>query len=170
MIYSNILNPKFRNLLRGFVLVLVAIFSLSLYSCETTSIETYTPEQLRVDTVNDGAKVLEVTTKTDSIINLEDYDAKYYRQFDKVTDAILLKNTSEKLTANDSQKGNKSKNNLSKISLQDILYAKVEKHEIDVPLTVLAITGVAVTAITAIIILISIAFSSMNFKIVLPKD
>lgn len=158
MIYSNILNPKYRSLVRVFVLILVSIFTVTLYSCQTSYIETYTPEQLRADEENEGTKVLEVKTKNDSTINLADYDAKYYQTFNELKDVIVWKKADTVILKSETKMENKLRNNFSKISLQDIINANVEKEKINPHLTVL---GIALTVV-AIVAMFSIASKSVN--------
>jgi hypothetical protein len=147
MIYSNILKAKLRNFLKVFVLLLVSIFTLSLYSCQTSYVETYTPEQLRADDKNDGAKIMEVITKTDSTINLENYEAKYNRS----EDVIICKKTDTTFINNGTTKQIKEKM-VSKINLQNLTNAKTQKVKTDVPMTILAVTG-----ITLVLLVIAIA-------------
>jgi hypothetical protein len=158
MIYSNILKSKYRNLLRGFVIVLIAIFTLSLYSCQTSYVETYTPEQLRADTLNDGAKVIDVKIKSDSTINLTDYDAKYYKKFNESKDVIVWNKPDTVIVKSEPKIQNKLRNNFSKMSLQDILNANVEKEKINPHLTVLAIA----LTVAAILVIFSTASKSVN--------
>jgi hypothetical protein len=142
MIYSNILNPKFRDLLRGFVLVLVSIFTMSLYSCQTTYTETYTPEQLRADEESKEAKVIYAKTNSDSTINLEYCNAKYDKNVDNLKDVIsyLIKDTIsiKKEPVNEY----KIRIRTSEINLQNIMSANIEKTKTNIPLTILIISAI----------------------------
>jgi hypothetical protein len=156
MIYSNILNPKFRNLLRIFVLFLVAIFSLSLYSCKTTSIETYSPEQLRAE---DEVKILDVKTKTDSTINLSAYETKYCQKFNESADVIVWHKSDTIIASSEIKAERKIQNNFSKMSLQDISTIKIEKEKTD---NIMILYGVIIAVSSILIILSTIHF---DFKI-----
>ena len=142
MIYSNILKPKFRNLLRTFVLFLVAIFSLSLYSCQTIWVENYPPEKLRTD---DDIKILNVTTKNDSTIYLADYNAKYYERFNESKDVLLWEKTDTIFIKKEPVKEYKLKKKFLIMNLNDILSANVEKTKTNVEMTVLLVFGIVVT-------------------------
>ena len=148
MIYTNILKPKFRNLLRAFVLFLVAIFSLSLYSCQTSYIENYSPEKLRADT---DYKILDVTTKDDSTIYLEDYDAKYYQQFNESKDVIVWKTPETVMVKTETKKEYNLQNKISTINLRDILNANVEKKKINEVAFFVGIAGMAIFIALAIV-------------------
>ncbi|HEY5536490.1 MAG TPA: hypothetical protein VIL99_16340 [Ignavibacteria bacterium] len=152
MIYSNILKPKFRNLLRAFVLLLLAIFSLSLYSCQTTWVENYSPDKLRAD---DDVKILNVTTKNDSTIYLADYNAKYYQHFRESMDVLLWEKTDTIYIKSEPKKEYKLQNKISTINLRDILYARVEKQKTNVPLTILLVTGIIATVLVVLVIALS---------------
>ncbi|HEY5123021.1 MAG TPA: hypothetical protein VIK14_04730 [Ignavibacteria bacterium] len=161
------LKPKFRNLLRAFVLLLLAIFSLSLYSCQTTWVENYPPDKLRAD---DDAKILYIKTMNDSTINLAEYDAKYYEQFNESKDVILWEKTDTILIKSEPKKEYKLQNKISTINLRDILYARVEKQKTNVPLTILLVTGIIATVLVVLVIALSPwkigpLFSDVHYKI-----
>ena len=146
MIYSNILKPKFRNLLRAFVVFLVAIFSLSLYSCQTTYTDKYKPENFKDSTYNDyNVKILDITTKSDSVINLSDYEAKYYPGLNECRRLYIYKKTDTIFLKKEPVKEYKLKENVSKINLNDIMSANVEKTKTNVQMTVLLVFGIVVT-------------------------
>jgi hypothetical protein len=145
MIYSKILSPKFRNLIRVFVIILVSVFSLSLFSCQTTYTDKYNPENFRDSTYNDyNVKILDITTKSDSVINLSDYEAKYYPEFNDAEDVIVYKKTDTIFIKKEPVKEYKLKENVSKINLNDIMSANVEKTKTNVQMTVLLAFGIVV--------------------------
>jgi hypothetical protein len=124
----------------------VSVFSLSLFSCQTTYTEKYNPENFKDSTYNDyNVKILDITTKSDSVINLSDYEAKYYPEFNNSEDVIVYKITDTIFLKKEPVKEYKLKENVLKIYLNNIISANVEKTKTNVQMTVLLIFGIVVS-------------------------
>jgi hypothetical protein len=160
MIYSIILKPKFRNIIKTFVSIMVVAFSATLYSCETVYTENYTPEKFNANT---EGKCIEVTSKTDSTIDLTDYDVTYREKYKDSSSVLLIEETVTPYTNYLSHSTGKLKKSIREIYLSDIKNIKVEKVKLDLGNTII-FSGVILVAL-AIIGIISYYIISVNMNI-----
>jgi hypothetical protein len=148
MIYTIILKPRFRNITKALICILVVSFSASLYSCQTVHTEKYTPEQLRTA---EDVKYLEAKTTNDSTINLSDYDVMYKDKYKDSSDFLVYEKTDTIFIKNLIPREYKLNKSLTEINLKGIINIKGEKREIDwIATTIFSLLGI--TLITAAII------------------
>lgn len=151
MMFTKIYSQGYRIYLRGIAYAALLCFLISLNSCYTLSEETVTPEDLEY--INDYS-VIEVNTKSDSIINLEDYDVSYINISDSTKGVLkCVGKTSYSDIA--IRKHNKTEKPPLDINLDSISKIKIEKSKYDSGKTTLvSIVAVASTLIVAGIIAI----------------
>jgi hypothetical protein len=144
MIYTLILKPKFRNTLRILAFIILVAFSVSIYSCQTVYTESYTPENFNAKI---EGELIEVTDKTDSIIDFTDYSVTYREKYKDSSSVLIIKEKDPYLKY--SGHPIKLKKSLREINLNDIKNIKVERKDFDLENT-LIFSGIILVAIVMI--------------------
>ena len=153
MMCTKIFSPGYRIYMKGITYAVLLCFLISLNSCYTLSEETVTPEDLEY--INDYS-VIEVNTKSDSTINLEDYDVSYVNVSDSAKGVLKCVGKTPHSDINYKQ-NKKSVKPTREIPLDSITEIKIEKSKYDPGKTTLVtIVAVAGTLIVAGIITIAL--------------
>jgi hypothetical protein len=157
MINKLILKPKYRNILKTLVLVILIAFSATLYSCQTVYTENYTPEKFKTD---ENVKILEVTSKNDSTINLSDYNVIYKENHKDSSNILLIEKADTIFVKEQGPNSYKLKRILYELNLKDVKNVKVEKTTLNVGKTALLVGCAALVMIAIAGIIYIISFSS----------
>jgi len=139
MIYSKILDQKYKKLLSGLAIVMLLLFSLTLNSCYTYKTEYYSPEELRT---KDDYTVKILTLNNDSNINLEKQEITYLQNTDKSQDVFQWLRIDTVFIKLVPEKEFKINNSVSEIRLDSILKAKVETKKFNLGKTMLYSGGI----------------------------
>jgi hypothetical protein len=166
MMCVKIFSPGFRNYLRGITYATLLCFLLSFSSCYTLTEETITPEDLEY--MNDYS-VLAVNTKSDSTINLEDYDVSYVYISDSAKGVLKCvgKTASSDITSHQYKKAGKLPLD---IHLDSVSKIKIEKSKYDPTAATLVTVGVvAGTLIVAgIVVILWVNAADETYHVLVP--
>ena len=150
MIYALILKPEYKKTLKIIVFIILVAFSATLYSCQTVYTEYYTPEQLKT---GEDVKYIEVKTKSDSTINLSDYEVTYYEKYKDTSNILLVEKDYTTITKGEGLlRTYRTKKILTEIYLRDIKKIKVEKTKENIDNTILWISAAFIAVVVILII------------------
>jgi hypothetical protein len=159
MIYSIILKPKYKNMLKVIVFTMIVAFSATLYSCQTVYTLNYIPEKLRAD---EELNFLEAKTKSGSTINLVGCNVTYRENYKDSLNILLVKKIDTIFIKEPGPRAYKLKKSISEINLKDISYVKVERTRFNLANTILLCAGA--------ILLTIVIVKMINFKKKTPTD
>lgn len=165
MIYTKLFSRKYRTWFKVCALTILFAFSLTLYSCQTVTEESFKTEEFeKLVNPHDG-EIIELET-TDSIYSSEKYSMEYKSKIGTAPSYFTLAKMDTILVKSSPQKMIKVIKTLSELKTAEVNRIKVEHTKIDAGYT--AILGFCIVAVTTVILILSgafdLEFSQSNFS------
>jgi hypothetical protein len=136
MLFKIISKYKNTNPYTAFILFLITAFLVSFNGCVTTEIQQVQSEKL--PQLQDS-KILKLMMKDGLVIDLKDYNAKYYNSYKGESNVIVYMDYKTIFEKQDTVKRHYTE---QIVNLKDVVSVVVESEEINTGMTILAATGV----------------------------
>lgn len=144
-------NSIYKIILKISVIITFFLICATFSACYTVETAYYEPEELKN---KDYEEISEIKLKNDSVIHLENQDVNYINNTDTNNIILLCERTDSILVAQSPGTKIKIKKSVTEIKLQDIMYAKVRKKELDAENTSLLMKcGIGILALLGLLVL-----------------